>query len=177
MKILFTDYTFSPSTNQITFNTTDTVTLINVLIITNVTTNTIIYNFTNPVLGGSITNNVLTLNYNTSGMSSSDKLQIFLDLGEKHGTETTLESINQQTQLLKKLIKILESNTVVDSAQRQRITIDAGTLPAVTTVTTVTTVSTVTSLSQIALMNPFEYNIIMSRNLYYNGIRAKLTFS
>jgi len=56
-----------------------------ILLITNVTDNIIIYNFAGSGLGGTTTYNsttdqtTLTLNYNTSSMSSSDELQIFVD--------------------------------------------------------------------------------------------------
>ena len=38
-----------------------------------------IYNFANPALGGSVSGNVVTLDYNTTSMSSSDSLQIFYE--------------------------------------------------------------------------------------------------
>ena len=47
MKILFQDYTFNAATKQITFNTTESIKLENILVITNVTDNIIIYNFRN----------------------------------------------------------------------------------------------------------------------------------
>ena len=82
MKVLFTDYTFNSTNKTVTFNTKNVINLNNILLITNVTRNIIIYNFANPSLGGTLSNNVLTLTYNTTTMSSSDLLQIFLDLGE-----------------------------------------------------------------------------------------------
>lgn len=82
--------------------------------------------------------------------------------------------------LLERLVKISESNQVVDSAQRQRITLDAITagitLPAVTTVTTVTTVSTVSTVSNItqnAGMDREQY-INIAKQTYANSIRNRL---
>lgn len=80
MKILFTDYTFTASAQDITLNTTESISLENVLLITNVTSGSIIYNFSNPAQGGTISNNVLHLDYNTGEMSDLDALQIYLDL-------------------------------------------------------------------------------------------------
>lgn len=171
MKVLFTDYTFNPVNKQIIFNTIESLSVHNILLVTNVTDNVTIYLFNNNNLGGTLSNNILTLNYDTTSMSSSDELQIFIDIGGSPASEATLEQLVEQTILLKRLAKILESNTVVDSAQRQRITIDAGTLP------TVTTVSTVTNLSGAGGVSPLEHILIMSRNLYANEIRSKLTFS
>jgi hypothetical protein len=82
--------------------------------------------------------------------------------------------------LLERLVKISESNQVVDSAQRQRITLDAITagvaLPSVTTVTTVTTVSTVSSVTNMvsnAGMDREQY-INIAKQTYANSIRNRL---
>jgi len=77
MKVLFENYSFNAASKQITFNTTSVIGLEDLLLITNVTDNVIIYNFADPTKGGTISNNVLTLTYNTTGMSNTDKLQIF----------------------------------------------------------------------------------------------------
>jgi len=55
-----------------------------VLLITNVTSNVIIYNFSDPTKGGTTSftspRTTITLDYDTSAMSDSDDLQIFLDI-------------------------------------------------------------------------------------------------
>jgi hypothetical protein len=51
-----------------------------ILLITNLTSNTIIFNFADPTLTGTVSENVLTLNYNTTAMNSTDKLQIWYDI-------------------------------------------------------------------------------------------------
>ena len=108
MKILFEDYTFNAATQQITFNTTETITLERLLIITNVTDNLIIYNFADPNLGGTITNNVLTLNYNTTTMSNTDRLQIFIENQLTPASEESLQYLQDQTALLGRMVKLLE---------------------------------------------------------------------
>ena len=79
--------------------------------------------------------------------------------------------------LLERLVKISESNQVVDSAQRQRITLDAITagitLPAVATVTAVTTVSTVSNITQNAGMDREQY-INIAKQTYASSIRNRL---
>ncbi len=79
MKTLITNYTFDASAKTISFDDYTGVDLNRVLLITNVTTNTIIYNFANSLLGGSVSGNVLTLTYNTTSMSDTDTLQIYYD--------------------------------------------------------------------------------------------------
>lgn len=177
MKVLFQDYTFDPSLKQVKFNTTDSVFLENILLITNVTDNQIIYNFANPNQGGTISNNLLTLSYNTTSMSSSDRLQIFLDLKGAPATEDTLHDLRQQTALLKRISKLVDSLSVVDAAQRQRVSIDSA--PATITVTgglgTITAVSTVSNIALNAGMGSEQY-LNIARNAYANGIRSKLSF-
>ena len=79
MKKLIHHYTFSASARTVTL--TDYVTLVQegMLVITNVTTGTMIFNFASPALGGTVAGNVLTLTHDTSAMSNSDVLQIWYD--------------------------------------------------------------------------------------------------
>ena len=80
MKILANRYSFSPSTKQVFLSGfTTNIALEQLLLITNTSTNTIIYNFACPTTGGTITNNVITLSADTTSMASTDRLQIFLD--------------------------------------------------------------------------------------------------
>jgi hypothetical protein len=84
--ILETEYTFTPSTNTIVIPRV--VPRERLILITNVTTNTVIYNFSDSNLkantytvstsGGTNTTTVV-LNYSTASMSSTDKLQIIVD--------------------------------------------------------------------------------------------------
>lgn len=79
MKIRVENYTFDASARTITFEDYDVVELVNLLIITNVTDNILVYNFADTTKGGTVNANILTLAYDTSGMDDSDKLQIFYD--------------------------------------------------------------------------------------------------
>ncbi len=81
-----------------------------ILLITNVTSNIIIYNFADPALGGYIYNHPefgkgLKLDYDSSAMVSTDVLQIYLDLPEGNQFQT-LEDFNTHD-LLEKLDGIL----------------------------------------------------------------------
>jgi hypothetical protein len=166
MKVLFQDYTFNAATKQITFNTTDVVSLNQVLVITNVTDNVIIYNFADPAKGGVITNNVLTLTYDTTTMSNSDSLQIFLDL---YGTPSTDDSVV----LLRRLVQLLTPIGVQDAQQRQKVTVES---MVGATLSTVQTVSIVNNLAGLGGVDPRFYLIDQSRNTFANGIRQNLTY-
>jgi len=121
----FGSYTFNAAAKTITLSGINTntyrvsinLTLNQILLITNVTTNVIIYNFTNNALGAtSIVNNVITLTYNTTGMNNSDVLQIFIDF------PSDIDSIPT---LLRRMNKLLESQAIVDSQGRQRVIADS----------------------------------------------------
>jgi len=199
-------YSFDKTAKTVTFSgLRDDITLANILLITNVTANTIIYNFADSTSGAvSFNNNVLTLDYDTSAMANTDVLQIFLDLPSNE------ESLHN---LLRRMNKLLESNAVVDLQQRQRLTIDAirsnatatvdlaGTLPVSGTVTA-TASGTYTVSNQIASQtisnsaaNPYTvasqttasimegpvhqfWRIAAdAQNTYASAIRSKLSFS
>ena len=75
-------YTFNASGQTVTLSGIPNISLTQLLLITNVTSNEIIYS---PVIsgkGGSISSNVITLDFNTTSMSNSDDLQIFVHLDE-----------------------------------------------------------------------------------------------
>ena len=111
-------YTFNPAAKTITFTGLQyTITLANILLITNTTANTIIYNFADSTNGAvSFANNVLTLDYNTASMNATDALQIYIDV------ESYEESL---ATLLRRMNKLLESNAVVDNKLRQKVVIEA----------------------------------------------------
>jgi len=159
MKVLFQDYTFNAATKQITFNTTDVVSLNQVLVITNVTDNVIIYNFADAAKGGTIANNVLTLTFDTTTMSNTDSLQIFLDL---YGTPSTDDSVV----LLRRLIQLLAPIGVQDAQQRQRVVVESGNIA----------VTTINSLSAYANVDARFPIIDQARNTFANGIRQNLTY-
>ena len=167
MKVLFQDYTFDATTKKITFNVTDVVSLNRVLIITNVTTNVIIYNFANPLQGGAITNNVLTLDYDTTSMSNSDSLQIFLDLYGSPSTESTSIATNESIKLLRRLVKLSEPLGTQDVQQRQRVVVEG--------LSGYAFLSGMTTLNQLAGVDARFQFMEQARISYATGIRAKIT--
>jgi hypothetical protein len=174
MKILFENYSFNAASNQITFNTTDIVELENLLLITNVTDNVIIYNFADPTKGGTINNNVLTLTYDTAGMSNTDKLQIFLD-------NTLTPASEESIQYLKKIVQLLTPSATQDSSQRQRIAVEV--MPTTTVTGTVTSnigtgsLAAVTTVNQLAGVDARFQFTDAARLTYAQGIRRNLQFS
>jgi len=132
MKILYEDYTFNAAAKTVTFNTLSSINLEQLLLITNVTTNTIVYNFANSALGGTISGNVLTLTYDTTAMNSGNSLQIFLDNLATPASQETLQYLSDQTTLLGRMVKLLEPSSRQDTAGRQAINIAAADATVVT---------------------------------------------
>ena len=79
MKVQVQNYVFDKAAGTVTFSDYVSIRLDSVLLITNVTSNVIVYNFADATKGGAVVNNVLTLDYNTSAMARTDNLQIYYD--------------------------------------------------------------------------------------------------
>ena len=118
MKVLVTNYTFNAGAKTVTFNGYSNLELNRLLLITNATRNTIIYNFASPALGGTVSGNTITLLTDTSMMDSNDKLQIFYENEDVPATD-------QMITLLNRIVGSLRGAQNVDSIDRQRIVIDA----------------------------------------------------
>lgn len=119
MKIKIDNYTFNKTAKTVTFTDYTTIRLDSVLIITNVESNIMIYNFVDPGAGGSVVNNVLTLDYNTTAMNDSDKLQIFYDDEYKASTRE-----NQDLQIT--LLNTLSSLVITLNELSSRLNVLSG---------------------------------------------------
>lgn len=118
MKVLVTNYTFNASAKTVTFNSYSTIELNRLLLITNATRNTIIYNFASPALGGTVSGNTITLLTDTSMMNSGDKLQIFYENEDVPATD-------QMVSILNRIVYSLRGAQNVDNNDRIRVALDA----------------------------------------------------
>ena len=178
MKILIGNeggaYTFNPAARTITLGVINsggreiTPNLGQLLLITNVTRNIMLYNFADPTLGATLTGDVITLNYNTVAMSSTDVLQIFLEVDDQ-----TTELLT----LFQRLIKMSECLGMVDSSNRQRVSIDFAPSLTVSAVTAITNPVTIANISLIGGLDPRFNYIDIARTAYEIGIRSKLTWT
>lgn len=75
-QIIIDKYSFNPLTKEITFLDNADIKIEGLQLITNLNRGAIIYQFNEQTKGGVLASNVLTLNYDTSTMQSSDVLQI-----------------------------------------------------------------------------------------------------
>ena len=162
MKIKLDNYTFNPVAKTVTFTDYASLDLSDVILITNVTDGTIIFNFASPNLVGSVAANVLTLNYDTTAMSSTDKLAIYLD-------DSYTPASDEALVLLRRMVKLMEPLAVQDSAQRQKVNVEV--------ISNISTVTTVSNIGLLAGIDPRYQFIDQARNAYANGIRANITNS
>lgn len=79
MKVLVTNYTFDASEKTITFTDYTSITLEAIVEITNVVDNIEIYDYKIPGFGGTVSTNVLTLEYDTTAMDDADELAIYYE--------------------------------------------------------------------------------------------------
>lgn len=108
-------------------------------------------------------------------------------------TEESVGDINEQIILLRRIVKLLESQNATDIGNRQRVTIDA--ITGALTLATVTTVGTVSAVTAITNPLPAGTNAIgaitnlaqlagadqrqfidVARTNYNTGIRSALVF-
>ena len=101
MKRLIENYTFDRTTRTVTFNDYLSIDLEKILLITDVTRGTIIFNFACPGLTNRVSGNVLTLSYDTTPFASTDKLQIYIEDAVQEST--VVELIETMRYLIKAL--------------------------------------------------------------------------
>lgn len=82
MKKKIDNYIFIPSERKIVFPDFDNIDLSSLLLIVNVTRSEVIYSFADAERSGTVNGNVITLTYDTTSMSSDDKLLIYYEVPE-----------------------------------------------------------------------------------------------
>ena len=163
MKTLISNYTFNPTTKAVALLDYTTIDLAGLLLITNVRTNQIIYNFADPAFGGTTSGNTVILTTATTGMSAADKLQIFYDNGEVPASEATLQSLEDMLSYLKVIVQNTKVLSTQDLAQRQRVVVE----------NSVAVGGTVTALQ---IYGDITNRQEMSRLEFAQGIRNNLVF-
>jgi hypothetical protein len=161
------DYTFNAVAKTITF--ADPIVLEQLGIITNIVDGVRIYNPMDASASGTLSGQVLTLTYDTSSMSNSDKLQVFY--GEEEGLSGILFTITRLLKTIARAFNIVTTGTGRLSVDVNSVT---GTVGTVTTVTGVTTVTTLTNQTNVGGVNAFELQKAMSRTAFATSVRPNL---
>ena len=99
-KIRLTSPTFNAAAKTITHASFSDVTLAGIQLIVNVTDQIIIYNFADTTKGGSLTGDVLTLEYDTTTMSDTDELMVLVEDGVAYQLPTGAATAANQASIL-----------------------------------------------------------------------------
>lgn len=128
-----------------------TLSLEQILVVTNVTRNEIIYNFADATAGAaSYGLNILTLDVNTSTHNASDKIQAWVYVDDAQAIDAAPQSglAMLLTRILGAMLSPLGYRKDTQRYQASAV-IESGTVTTVSTVSTVTTCSTVTNVAQL----------------------------
>lgn len=162
MKKLITNYAFNAASKTVILEDYALLNQSGLLLITNVTDGVLIYNFADPALGATISGNVVTLEYDTTSMASSDILQIWYDDG------SDIQSVDVVNALREILYPLVNPPYMDKSLNRVRETavIESG---------TVTTVGNLTNLTNFGTQPADVLHRITSRNTWANTVRRTIS--
>jgi len=162
MKIKINNYTFDASERKITFTDYSSIRLDGITLITNVENNQVIYNFMCAGLGGTVVDNVLTLDFDTTLMNDTDSLNINYNDGIYHGIT------QDDYYLVLNTIKDAVTNPVWYSAAANALQITGGVSVSSGTLTTLTNQTNIGGISaDLMVENNTEQTWALSnRNLY-----------
>ena len=175
-------YIFNPALQTITFVGIPTITQDQILLITNTTDGIILYNFADASSGGTLAGNTLTLLTDTTTMSATDGLQVYIDIPTNLAVDTAAAHDAYTHLLLERIADLLEPMATQDSSNRQRVSVDAfpGTIATITTLGTLTTVTNAVPLGNLPTVGGVDGRYLFidtARNAYAQGIRSNLTFT
>jgi hypothetical protein len=168
MNKTITNYTFNKTAKTITFPDYTTMKLEYFKLIVNVETNTIIYNFASNGKGGSLSGNVLTLDYDTSSMNNDDKLMIVYENSEQdvYGRMISL------LEIISKNIQLPQNFVPLASGPAQRVLLDSNSV--MSSMSTISVVSTVGTMNQFNGLDSRELLFAQWASKYNEGIRSKI---
>lgn len=142
-------FVFDKDAKTITFSGIDIVQE-QILLITNTSDQILIYSFADPNIGGILVGNVLTLDYDTSSMSNTDRLQIYVDLPDTVqlvSDENVYANSTDIAFMIRHLISVMADPVYLNKASNALQTIiSSGTITTVSTVTRCSTLSDQTNM-------------------------------
>ena len=170
MKKLVKEYVFDPSVRQIASPEFFELAISNILLVVNVTTNTVLYNPLNASAGGEMlqlsNGKILSLFLDTTtpGYSSTDELQIWIDDGESPARDDNLDTLVYFASAIHEKLPVCDTNDRVLANVTGSVTLGGGS----TTVSTLTTLNTFQN-QPVALA---PYNWASGAYHIYNGIEV-----
>lgn len=161
------NYTFDPVAKQIKFlDVPYNMELKNIFSVFNINTGSMVYSFAKSGYGGTISNNTLTLDSNTSGMDETDELLIIVDIPQHRISSDIVDSIKKLAVLLTPLSVAVDRST---NRSKGSVIIESG------TVTTCTTCTTCTTLGNIGSFAGNSLAFIASNNMWSANVGRRFT--
>ena len=140
-------YTFDNVTKKVTITLpSGNVVLEGLLLITDVTNNTIIYNFADPTKGATLSGNVFTLTYDTNTLTfnSTDKLQIYY-----YDTQPSTIQMTDMAVSLSQILKALQRPYYLDGGIYSKTKSYGGYIDAITSVNGVNYIQNLGSVTRV----------------------------
>lgn len=160
-------YRFNPTTKKVKIlDVKYDLQLKNILSIFNTTTGTMIYTFAKSGYGGTIVDNILMLDFDTTSMSDTDEIQTWIDIPDSYYVTDIADAIKRLTNVLAPLAAVADRTT---NRAKGGVILESGT---VTTCTTVTTCGTVTNLGSFGAN---VYAFMASNNNWGNSVGRRFT--
>lgn len=163
-------YSFEKTAKTITFSGFKP-TLEEILLITDVTNGTIIYQFNDPTKGGTLSGQVLTLTYDTTGVSfnNTDNLQIFY-----WSEQPQAVSIQDMSILFRHLIEAVQSPSYYNRAKNQvNVNLQTDSIVNVNTITFADSINKINTLG-----NNINAGTLVTSQLFTSWaltVRSKIT--
>lgn len=175
MKTLIQDYTFNALAKTITINELPSISIEQMLIVTNVTDGIIIYNFADSSLSATVLGNVLTLNYDTTTMSNLDSLQIFVEIANTNYVELNELLREGVAEIVHQLQSIRNDGGMADVNGRVRVAIENGSV-GLSSNQTLGTLTTLANMAGIGGYSPSQY-VMSQTNQAWGNLRRNITVS
>jgi len=160
-------YTFDKSAKTITFTDYATIRLDSIRLVINVEDNIVLYNPAKANTGGSVLNNVLTLDYDTSAMSNTDKLQIIYNNEDLKASQALQQDIVDLMEAVHTLAHRLEALASVMNA-------GAPALRVIPIASVSTAVTGTVAVSAVTLMGGQNANVLAWGQTNLTGVMSNI---
>lgn len=184
MKKIILNYSFNAAAKTVTFVDYAAILREGILLIANVADNAIIYNFADPLKGGTVNNNVLLLAYDTAAMDNGDDLLIFYDDAADYPlTDEELRAADVEVGLkdvflaLKHIANILARPIYLNAALNALLVSNptAANFLVTASIASSQTLATLTNITQVGGLIAAEAVQDISRAKWALAIRGRIT--
>lgn len=147
-QFIIQNYVFDASAKTITFPDNLSLRLEGFQLITHLASGAVVYQFNSAAKGGSLSGQVLTLDYDTTALNDADPLQIIYNQPQAEDVVQAMQNLTDTMVLFMSMLANMQPR--LDVAGRTVVNSSEVTQPVSGSLTNVTTVATVTNIAQIS---------------------------